>query len=76
MMILGFFLKFIVGLIAFAIAVFVAICLQGPVSTWVRQFALLFYGGRYPALGDLLYPPLVAPVAPIVPVVPGTPGVV
>jgi hypothetical protein len=23
----------------------------------MREYALIFYGGRYPALGNLLYPP-------------------
>jgi len=28
--------------------------LGGPVATWVRNYALLYYGGRYKALGDVL----------------------
>jgi len=27
------------------------------VSTGVREYALIFYGGRYRVLGDILYPP-------------------
>jgi hypothetical protein len=30
----------------------------GPVATWIRTYALMFYGGRYQALGDALYPPV------------------
>jgi hypothetical protein len=44
------------AILAFAFAVFVSICLAGPLATWIRTFALLFYGGRYKALGDLLTP--------------------
>ena len=29
-------------------------------GTAVREYALVFYGGRYPALGNLLYPPAAA----------------
>jgi hypothetical protein len=25
-------------------------------STGIREYALIFYGGRYKALGDILYP--------------------
>jgi hypothetical protein len=32
------------------------------VSTAVREYALLFYGGRYQALGDILYPPTPAAI--------------
>jgi len=34
-----------------------SICLGGPLSTGVREYALIFYGGRYQVLGDALYPP-------------------
>jgi len=42
--------------------VLAGICLGGPVSTGLREYALMFYGGRYQALGDVLYPPA-APAA-------------
>jgi hypothetical protein len=45
------------GVLAFGFAVLAGACLGGPVSTGVREYALMFYGGRYPALGDILYPP-------------------
>jgi hypothetical protein len=44
------------GLIFFGFAVLAGICLGGPVSTGVREYALIFYGGRYRALGEKLYP--------------------
>jgi hypothetical protein len=70
-LVMGFVLKFLVGAIAFLVAFFVWICFAGPVSTFIRQFALLFYGGRYPALGAILYPPPITPVMPTAPYLPG-----
>ena len=49
------------GVIGLGIALCVGIGLGGPLATWIRSYALLFYGGRYQALGDLLYPPLPPP---------------
>jgi hypothetical protein len=40
-----------------AIVVFLVLCVGGPIGIGVRNYALLFYGGRYQMLGDLLYPP-------------------
>ncbi len=53
----GIFLEVLVGLIAFVIALIVGICFGGPLSTAIREYALLFYGARYQPLGDILYPP-------------------
>jgi hypothetical protein len=53
----GILLQVFFGVVAFGIAVLVGICLGGPVSTGIREYALMFYGGRYQALGDILYPP-------------------
>jgi hypothetical protein len=55
--IVGIVLQVFFGLIAFGFALLASICLGGPLSTGVREFALIFYGGRYQVLGDLLYPP-------------------
>lgn len=49
-------LQAVVGVIAIGVG-FVCISLGGPLSTAVREYALLFYGGRYQALGDILFPP-------------------
>jgi len=57
------------GVVAFGFAVLAGICLGGPVSTGVREYALMFYGGRYQKLGDILYPPQA-------PLVLGSPGIV
>lgn len=50
-------LEVLVGVIAFGIALLVGLCLGGPLSTGIREYALLFYGGRYQALGDILAAP-------------------
>lgn len=65
---MGIFLEVVMGLVAFAITFLVAISVGGPVSTAVREYALLFYGSRYQLLGDILYPP--PPIAPTAPAVP------
>jgi hypothetical protein len=54
-------LKIFFGVVAFVFAVLAGICLGGPVSTAIREYALIFYGGRYKALGDILYPPAPPP---------------
>lgn len=53
----GIMLEVFIGLLAFAFAVIVGISLGGPVSTGLREYALLFYGGRYQALENILFPP-------------------
>jgi hypothetical protein len=53
----GIFLQIVVGIVAFAIAFLVSLCIGGPLSTGVREYALVFYGGRYQALGDILAAP-------------------
>jgi type IV secretory pathway VirB2 component (pilin) len=60
----GILLQVFFGVVAFGIAVLVSICLGGPVSTGIREYALMFYGGRYQALGDILYPPPPRPSEP------------
>jgi hypothetical protein len=52
----GVALEVFFGLVAFGFALLASICIGGPLSTGVREFALVFYGGRYKALGDILYP--------------------
>lgn len=55
--VLGILAEITVGVIALAVVVLAAICVGGPLSTGIREFALLFYGGRYQKLGDILAPP-------------------
>ena len=56
----GILLQAFFGVLAFGFALLASICLGGPLSTGVREYALIFYGSRYQALGNLLYPPPVA----------------
>ncbi|MGC1424354.1 MAG: hypothetical protein WA354_11820 [Terracidiphilus sp.] len=53
----GILLQVFFGLVAFGFLVLASICLGGPLSTATREYAILFYAGRYQVLGDLLYPP-------------------
>jgi len=59
----GILLQVFFGLIAVGLTLLASICLGGPLSTGVREYALVFYGGRYRLLGDLLYPPVPAAVS-------------
>jgi hypothetical protein len=52
----GVLLQVFFGVLAFGFALLAGICLGGPVSTGIREYALIFYGGRYKELGDALYP--------------------
>ena len=52
----GILLQVFFGVLAFGFTLLLSICLGGPVSTGVREYALIFYGGRYRLLGDILYP--------------------
>jgi hypothetical protein len=54
---IAIFLEALFGVVAGGIGIAVGIGLAGPVSTAVRQYALMFYGGRYQPLGDILFPP-------------------
>jgi len=54
--VLGILLGVLVGIVAFCLLVFIGIFFGGPLSVWVRTYALMFYGGRYKALGDILEP--------------------
>lgn len=52
----GVMLQVFIGIVAFGFFLLASICLGGPLSTGTREYAILFYGGRYQVLGDLLYP--------------------
>jgi hypothetical protein len=52
----GILLEVFFGVVAFGLALLASICIGGPLSTATREYALIFYGGRYKALGDILYP--------------------
>lgn len=53
----GIFLQVFFGAVSFGFALLFSICLGGPLSTAIREYALLFYGARYQRLGDILVPP-------------------
>jgi hypothetical protein len=53
----GSMLQAFLGLVAFLFMLLVGISLGGPLSTGIREYALMFYGGRYPVLGNILEPP-------------------
>ena len=57
----GTMLQVFFALVAFILLLLGGICLGGPISTGIREYALLFYGGRYQALGDILYPSAALP---------------
>lgn len=59
----GIFLEVFFGVLAFGFALLLGICLGGPLSTGIREYALMFYGGRYQTLGDILVPPPPPPPA-------------
>jgi hypothetical protein len=59
--VVGVLLEAFFGVVAFGFALLAGICLGGPVSTGIREYALIFYGGRYRELGDILYPQPPAP---------------
>jgi hypothetical protein len=56
--IVGILLQVIVGIVAFCILAFIGVFFGGPLSIWVRNYALMFYGGRYQLLGNILAPPM------------------
>ena len=60
MLFLGRFLEILIGFFMFAMGLLLAVVIGGPLCVAMRNYALVFYGGRYEPLGNLLYPP--APV--------------
>jgi hypothetical protein len=60
----GIALQVFFGVVSFGLALLAGICVGGPVSTAIREYALLFYGGRYQRLGEILYPAVAPPANP------------
>jgi hypothetical protein len=52
----GILFQILIGLIGAGLALFLAVSFGGPLCIGIRNYALIFYGSRYPALGDALYP--------------------
>jgi len=59
----GIMLQVFFGLVAFGFFLLASISLGGPLSTGTREYAIIFYAGRYQVLGDLLYPQPLPPTA-------------
>ncbi len=55
--IIWIFFEILLGALVTSFGLFVAVCLGGPIATWTRNYALLFYGSRCQALGEILAPP-------------------
>ncbi|HTB96561.1 MAG TPA: hypothetical protein VK716_06105 [Terracidiphilus sp.] len=47
----------LVGCLVAAYFIFAILCFGGPLGLTIRNYSLVFYGGRYPVLGNTLYPP-------------------
>ena len=63
---IGVLLEVFIGVLALGFAIVIGICIGGPISTALREYALMFYGGRYQKLGEMLFPPG-PPMAPQMP---------
>jgi hypothetical protein len=53
----GTFLECVLGLFIATLALLLVISFGGPLGIAIRNYALVFYGGRFATLGDILYPP-------------------
>jgi len=60
-------LQVVLGIFMVALGVLMAVCFGGPVSLAIRNYALVYYGGRYEMLGNVLAAPQTAPAAPPLP---------
>jgi hypothetical protein len=47
----------VIVLVGAGLVILLGLCVGGPIGIAVRNYALLFYGGRYQVLGDQLSPP-------------------
>lgn len=56
-MVLGSLFEVLIGLAIAVLAILLIVSVGGPLSIAVRNYAIVFYGGRYPVLGDILWPP-------------------
>jgi hypothetical protein len=53
---IGAMLEVFIGAVALGFALVIGISIGGPVSTGIREYALVFYGSRYQKLGEALFP--------------------
>jgi len=54
-MAIGAILEVFIGALALGFALLIGISIGGPVSTGIREYALVFYGSRYPKLGETMF---------------------
>jgi len=54
---LAFALGIPLAILAVALLIVIGIAVHGTIGTFLRNYAILFYGGRYPILGSMLPPP-------------------
>ena len=47
----------VLAAVGVALGIVALLFLTGPIATWKREYAVVFYGGRYETLGNLLSPP-------------------
>lgn len=52
----GVVIQVFIGVLAVGFGLVIGISIGGPVSTAIREYALVFYGSRYQKLGELLFP--------------------
>jgi hypothetical protein len=53
---IGAMLEVFIGVVALGFALVIGISIGGPVSTGIREYALVFYGSRYQKLGEMMFP--------------------
>jgi hypothetical protein len=46
--------EILIELLAFGLGVLISLCLGGPLATFIRNYALLFYAGHYRQLANIL----------------------
>jgi len=54
---LAIFLGVPAGILLLGLLILAFIGLAGTIGTFRRNYALLFYAGRYPAMAEILWPP-------------------
>jgi len=52
----GVILQVFIGVLAVGFGLVIGISIGGPLSTGIREYALVFYGSRYQKLGDAMFP--------------------
>jgi hypothetical protein len=68
---IGILLEVFIGALALGFAIVIGISIGGPISTALREYALIFYGSRYAKLGEMMFPSA-PPMQPGIP--PGLPA--